>query len=181
MLNFIHQQFLEDISVCDKIVEFHKNNPEKKQGETVGGVDLSIKDSMDCKLLGDLLKEYCSQLQTVVSKYIEIYPACNIYASWNIVEYVNVQHYGPNGGFKLWHAERGNLTYPTAARHLAFMTYLNDVTDQGGTEFMNQKLTVNAEKGKTVIWPCDWTHTHRGVVSPTQEKFIVTGWFSFTA
>jgi hypothetical protein len=59
------------------------------------------------------------------------------------------------------------------------MTYLNTVTDEGGTEWYHQNLKVNAEKGKTVIWPADWTFTHRGVPSPTQEKYIITGWFNF--
>jgi len=39
---------------------------------------------------------------------------------------------------------------------------------------------VQPRKGLTLIWPADWTHHHRGVVSPTQEKYIITGWFSFT-
>ena len=33
--------------------------------------------------------------------------------------------------------------------------------------------------GKILCWPCDWTHTHRGIVSPTETKYILTGWFSF--
>ena len=34
-------------------------------------------------------------------------------------------------------------------------------------------------KGLTLIWPADWTHLHRGVVSPSEEKYIITGWFDF--
>jgi len=59
------------------------------------------------------------------------------------------------------------------------MTYLNDVYEEGGTEFLCQKLKVDARKGLTLIWPADWTHMHRGVVSRTEEKYIITGWFSF--
>jgi hypothetical protein len=59
------------------------------------------------------------------------------------------------------------------------MTYLNTVKDGGGTEFFHQKLTTSAEQGKTLIWPADWTHTHRGITSPTEEKYIITGWYSF--
>ena len=55
------------------------------------------------------------------------------------------------------------------------MTYLNDVED-GGTEFLNQKCEVKARKNLTLIWPADWTHTHRGVISQTKEKTIITGW-----
>ena len=57
------------------------------------------------------------------------------------------------------------------------MTYLNNVTDKGETEFLHQKLKIKPEIGKTLIWPTDFTHTHRGIPSPTQEKYIVTGWF----
>ena len=59
------------------------------------------------------------------------------------------------------------------------MTYLNDVTDGGETEFYHQQLKIKAERGKTLIWPVDWTYTHRGVVSNTQEKYIITGWYDF--
>ena len=30
--------------------------------------------------------------------------------------------------------------------------------------------------GKIVCWPCDWTHTHRGIISDTETKYIMTGW-----
>jgi len=181
MPNFIHEQFLEDVSLCDRIIEHHKNTSEKWPGSLNRGVDPEVKDSIDSKLQGDLLQEYFVQLQIVASKYIELFPLCNSYAPWNVTQSINVQQYLPGGGFKAWHTERNTMHNPQASRHLVFMTYLNDVTDKGGTEFKQQDLIVNAEKGKTVIWPCDWTHTHRGVVSPTQEKFIVTGWFNFTA
>ena len=61
---------------------------------------------------------------------------------------------------------------------LVFMTYLNDVLD-GGTEFKYQKLITKAKKGLTLIWPSDFTHTHKGQISNTSEKYIITGWFSY--
>jgi hypothetical protein len=60
------------------------------------------------------------------------------------------------------------------------MTYLNDVTDDGETEFYYQQVKFQPKKGLTVIWPADWTHTHRGIASMTQDKYIVTGWYNFT-
>ena len=57
------------------------------------------------------------------------------------------------------------------------MTYLNNVKN-GGTEFINQKIITEAEKGLTLFWPSDWTHTHRGVVSK-QDKYILTGWLNY--
>ena len=39
-------------------------------------------------------------------------------------------------------------------------------------------MAVQPRKGLTVIWPADWTHTHRGVPSPSQDKYIATGWYN---
>lgn len=180
MDNFIYSEFLIDLNLCDEIVAFHKDSPNKIIGTAGFVVNKEFKDSTDVALTGDLCLKYVEALQKIVNSYIEKYPSCNMYSPWSLVEPICVQHYQPNGGFKIWHTERSTARPTVSARHLVFMTYLNDVTDQGGTEFMNQKLTINAEKGKTLIWPVDWTHTHRGVVSPSQEKYVVTGWFGFT-
>ena len=56
------------------------------------------------------------------------------------------------------------------------MLYLNTVTDEGGTEFPFQDITTPAIKGGLVIWPADFTHPHKGIISNTQEKYIATGW-----
>ena len=180
MTQFIHQQFLPDLSICDRIIQSHIDSSYKFPGVTGSGLDPNKKDSTDSDLHGDLLLEYSIQLQTIVDEYIKLHPACNLAAPWTVVESINIQHYAPNGGYKVWHCERGSIAPQESARHVVFLTYLNDVTDDGGTEFLEQKLLVHAEKGKTLIWPADWTHTHRGVISKTQDKYIVTGWFSFT-
>ena len=57
------------------------------------------------------------------------------------------------------------------------MTYLNTVPD-GGTEFVYQNKVIQAVKSKTLIWPADWTHTHRSQISSTTEKYIITGWIN---
>ena len=93
-----------------------------------------------------------------------------------IWEAMIIQYYQPGGGFTEWHSERAFES--NYRREYVFMTYLNDVPD-GGTEFYYQDLKVNAEKGKTLIWPAHYTHMHRSQVSHTQEKYIVTGWVSF--
>ena len=61
------------------------------------------------------------------------------------------------------------------------MTYLNDVKN-GGTEFLyqNELNQKDAEQGLTLIWPAHWTHTHKGIISDEQEKYIITGWYNFT-
>lgn len=182
MTEFIHEQFLEDIDICDLIIEYHNTNEYKGPGLVFGdNIRPEEKDSIDCQLRQEhfLFPVYLKNLQDVVKSYIEKYPMCDFYAPWGITEVVNVQYYKPTAGYHAWHTERCNHIPPSSTRHLVFMTYLNDVTDGGETEFYHQKIKIKPEKGKTVIWPADWTYTHRGIASPTQEKYIVTGWFNF--
>ena len=58
------------------------------------------------------------------------------------------------------------------------MTYLNNVPN-GGTMFKYQKLISPAKKGLTLLWPPDFSHTHKGEISKTHEKYIATGWLNF--
>ena len=44
--------------------------------------------------------------------------------------------------------------------------------------FVDKFLTLEETKGDTVIWPAEWTHTHKSQISKTHEKYIATGWFS---
>ena len=118
--------------------------------------------------------EYRNYLQKCLDLYLKRYESLEYTNNkFNITEPLMHQHYKPNGGFKLWHNERGNVK--NSRRLLVFMTYLNDV-DNGGTEFKNFNLTTPAKKGLTLIWPVNYPYAHRGVVSEKEDKMIITGW-----
>ena len=124
---------------------------------------------------------YWMELQMCMNKYKELLTNSNT-ERWigslnkiHINDHMIIQHYKPGQGFAEWHAERACLTMNRA---LVYMTYLNDVPD-GGTLFEFQDLTVKAEKGKTLIWPAEFTHIHKSQISKDFEKYIVTGWFSY--
>jgi hypothetical protein len=178
--NFICGWYLEDTSICDKLIEYHKT-AETHPGKTGGGVHKQFKDSEDCSLADQhLWATYCIEnLQKVTELYKQKYEHANATAHWSITDVVNIQKYHPGGGYHTWHTERTSPDEPNVSRHLVFMTYLNDVTDAGETEFYHQKIKVKPEKGLTLIWPVDWTFMHRGISSLTQEKYIATGWYNF--
>jgi len=180
--NFILQEYLSDITVCDRVIEYFKNNPNKKQGTNAYKVDETVKKSTDLWVTeqhNPVVQEYLSALHEVCDKYIKKYPWVNEFASWGISQPFNIQHYKPNEGFYSWHTERSSARPDIASRHMVFMTYLNDVTDAGETEFYHQNLKIKPKKGLTVIWPTDWMFTHRGIPSASQEKYIATGWYNF--
>ena len=95
--------------------------------------------------------------------------------NWTITQAANVQRYLPGEGFYDWHCEADG---PDIDRVLAWMFYLNTCQD-AGTEFKFQNMVTQCKQGSLLIWPANWTHFHRGVVSSTETKYIVTGWFNF--
>ena len=184
--DFIWGDFIDE-SICDGLLHFWRHqqllNPHEGQvyqgGEII--VDRDYKESIDLHVPQGLalpeMQNYLSGLQMVLHKYIERFPFCET-SRFSIQENLSLQCYPPGGGFKQWHTERTNCWPGNAFRHLVFMTYLNDAPG-GGTEWFHQDKYVDATKGFTVIWPADWTHHHRGVVTEEYEKMIITGWFSF--
>ena len=51
--------------------------------------------------------------------------------------------------------------------------------DGGETEFIHYGLKIRPEKGKTLIWPAEWTHAHRGCPVIKGPKHVITGWMYF--
>lgn len=96
--------------------------------------------------------------------------------------YINLQHYQQGrGGYPHWHSE----IYPQAPhneplhRVLLWMFYLNDVEEGGETEFYYQKARIAPRRGRMVIAPAGFTHTHRGNVPLSGDKYIATSWVMF--
>lgn len=179
--NFVSGWYIDDAELLDEIIEYHKRTPFKSQGAVGRGVDYSTKKSTDCNLpMDDIGQRYIKHIDNISKLYYKKYHFCNEYAPWAITEPIRIQHYKPSEAFYGWHCERTNGTNPIiAARHIVFMTYLNDVEDSGETEFYYQNLKIKPEKGLTLMWGADWTFTHRGIPSPSQDKYILTGWYGY--
>ena len=174
---------------CNNLIEYFENS-EQYQGvcgipdSEISGIDESTKISTDVRVPPDCrdqpIVSYLAELTKVCDKYKEIYKTCDgPVNSWGILQQWNIQKYKPNEGFFRYHCEKYGWGIGIASRHLVFMTYLNNVSDGGETEFYNQKLLVKPETGLTLIWSADWFFTHRGITSPTQTKYITTGWYDF--
>ena len=173
------------INYCDEIIDYYNFNEKyacsSDKNDPKSGLTKHEKDSFDL-IVGrgnkdNIWRTYRNFLQAWLIKYRNKYTSSNKVNYYDIVEDYNIQKYPVGGGFKKWHCENQGDDY-NIRRHLVFMTYLNNVED-GGTEFKYQKITTQAKKGLTLIWPAPWTHTHRGQISNTKEKYIVTGWYSF--
>jgi hypothetical protein len=188
-MQFALETYIKDISVCDDLIKFfHESrfsSMNRGPGTVYGSRGKVGKKSTDLSVFPSeqrqfpIIMRYLNQLISCADQYIAKFPWCNEYAPWGLTEGINIQWYKPGEGYYDWHTERCDANSPMRDRHLVWMTYLNDVENGGGTQFYHQNTTVGAKKGKTLIWPADWTYTHRGEVAPNEDKYIITGWFNY--
>ena len=180
--NFIGGWYMKDNSICSDLIDLFEFSEDKKIG--VLGldeyIDKTIKNSTDLCVESysqdPIIKNYLKILQEVINQYKKQYIYSDkLQQRWGISEGINIQKYKPTQGYYAYHYERTGHS----KRILAFITYLNTIKDGGGTEFFYQQFKTKAEKGLTIICPAEWTHTHRGVISNTETKYIITGWFSY--
>lgn len=169
--------------VCDTLIEsFHKNSWLHRSG-TLGDseVDTSKKMSTDAGLsfehrLEDELP-FVKALQKSLEAWVKECPGLYEQDSFGICAYHNMQWYKPGEGYQQPHCEWTTAEESTVKRMGAWMFYLNDVEDGGGTEFPHQEFTAQPKRGTLVCFPAQWTHYHKGIVAPKEDKYILTGWF----
>jgi hypothetical protein len=181
---FFIKGFFIDKKICKDLIKYFEENKDLQRKGKVKYKISNVKKSTDISIPVEhyekpVIKKYFMSLNNCIEEYKKIFPYCSINTfQWRINEHINIQKYNPKEGFFKWHSERIGMSDLDNKRHLVFMTYLNSL-ENGGTEFFHQKLKLEAEQGLTVIWPADWTYTHRGVISSMNTKYIATGWFSF--
>jgi len=180
--SFVHGNYVSK-ELCDEILNFYNQNEKIRIEGKIGNDNINPKSKksteivLNPKMFFKLFPDYAKHLDDILKEYLNLYKFANEVAIFNVYDNIKIQHYKPGEGFYKWHFENDGQIH-CIQRHLVFMTYLNDVED-GGTEFYYQNLKTKAEKGFTIIWPSQWTHAHRGIISNTKEKTIVTGWFDF--
>lgn len=185
--DFIGCWDLEVPDLCDRLVEyFERHRDDQSPGFVgLGAVDTSSKKSIDIRISpsviskpgNELFKEYLHHLNACFWDYLENWDYLKSFLEKVHIGDFNIQKYDDGGHFGQLHAERTMLS--NAHRMLVWMTYLNDVPAGGETEFPYFDLKVIPVKGKTLIWPAEWTHAHRGCVVERGPKYIITGWMHF--
>ena len=173
---------------CDEVIRYFESSDKgigNSAEDGISKVNRSVKNSLDTSFsLYTPFNPLWVTMAQVLDKSLR--EMCGIYRGlgqdygigWAPDKETNIQKYYPTQGYTVEHCEHSPQD-PYNRRLLAWMLYLNDVTDKGGTHFSNQGITLKARTGDLYIWPAYYTHMHYGVPSPTQIKYIVTGWCSF--
>lgn len=97
---------------------------------------------------------------------------------------INLQKYDRRqGGYHHFHSENYPAMHDPDCdalhRVLLFMYYLNDVREGGETEFYYQQRLLRPTRGQLVFAPSGFTHTHKGHIPLSNDKYILTSWVLF--
>lgn len=186
-MQWIIEYPMEDASVCDQLIKGFQKARDlgfTHEGRSGKGVDKTWKDSEDAPLnclpvnVHKHVRAYREHVMASLRRYVATFPILETGAAKiGFLEPPQIQFYKPGGGFFGEHFESSGLDI--CHRVLAFQTFLCDVKEGGGTEFLYQNYICPPKKGKTIIWPAGFTHTHRGQVAPNEEKYVITGWLSY--
>ena len=124
--------------------------------------------------------QYFNQVifKTILPIYYNKYPS--LWESTNQCEcnYFKIQKTNPGEGYHQWHYE-WSTKKSMIDRWGVWTLYLNDIEEGGETEFLHLHKRVQPKKGKLVIFPSGFSHTHRGNPPLKESKHIVTGWLSY--
>ena len=184
--HFIGSWIIEPTLVCDNLIKhFEENHTKQKSGVAGERLNISVKDSVDITMKpkeillpgNEAFKTYFDKLFKCYKAYIEEWPFLKTMDLNLEIGYFNLQRYKPGQHFKEIHTERAGID--SLHRIFVFMTYLNDVEEGGATYFNHYDLEIKPKKGLTLIWPAEWTHSHRGNILKEGKKYIITGWLNF--
>ena len=184
--NFIGSWQMEH-SISDQIIAYYDKHQEKQNKGSISGgsIDLETKNRTDISLApeelnlkgNEIFNKYFESLFGFYKDYNNQWPfLANMVSNLEIGTF-NIGKYMPGEHFQKTHCERMGLG--SLHRLLAFMTYLNDVEEGGSTYFNHYDLDIKPKKGLTLLWPAEWTHSHKGNVLKCGLKYIITGWLTF--
>jgi hypothetical protein len=180
-------------ALCDDLINMYEIEDYKYEGQTLGGVNTSIKDTTDLvmpkndkvwertetilyKQLMNGLDEYMKHLNK--DEYSNINNKYHIFDNSDLhVDCFMLQKYNKCKGKYTYHNDFTNESEKNRYRVITFIWYLNDVTDGGETEFFGGKINIKPEKGKLVFFPASWAFPHRGKMPISNDKYIITNWF----
>ncbi len=174
---------------CDMLIKwFHCNEDLHQQGQVYGGhmsgddfannVVLDKKKTMQAypdkdDPISDLMTKI---IFNVYDEYSKLHPT-PIAQPMSARDYsVRVYHKG-DGYFKK-HCDQ--TAGANVHRVFGFIGYLNDVDEGGGTDFGQLEVYVKPEKGKVVMFPCNYLFEHEGTVPVSGDKYIMTCFINYT-
>ena len=164
-------------SFCNNVIQKFELDDRKRQGQVGSGVRLEIKRSCDLSITGkedwkSYDEAFFKSLNNALKEYLKFIPQ-------EFIQFKALGRFEDDTGYQIQKTQPGDYYIwhhdQTKTRLVTFIWYLNDVKDDGYTEFIDG-TRIQPEAGKLIIFPATWDFLHRGVSPKTETKYICTGW-----
>lgn len=167
---------------CKETINKFERDLRKAPGQTLGGLDDTVKKSVDLGISGlcgweNIDKVFCESLRESLHEYREYIKQYHVYFSVDCTDTgYQIQRTIGGEGFYNWHHDFC-MNFSHGSRIITFIWYLNSVPGPGGeTEFIDGTKII-PEEGKLIFFPATWNCTHRGIMPPKGSvKYLCTGW-----
>ena len=117
---------------------------------------------------------HINKISPVVEEYKKKFKEIELTSSKWKLDYFRFKHFKPGKNFDLWHSEH-SISHCT--RVLNVQLYFSN--HNCGTQFLNHK-TIKSVTGRVAIFPCYFTHTHKGQVCPeNKDRYLITAYINF--
>lgn len=174
---------------CNHVIDKFRTSKHRRKGITGGGYTPETKLSIDLSLSGvsgweEEDKIFSEALFGTTRRYKEylngILPGMGNCLSGDGVYDTGYQLQETKPyEFYTWHSDSVSKKVDDdtdiSSRMVTFLWYLNDVKENGYTEFVGG-TKVQPECGKLMLFPSTWTYQHRGYPPKREVKYICTGW-----
>ena len=148
------------------------NDEYKKISNLIEHKSRNLSHSYDLPSWNWISNRIFPSMQTCVNHYLKEFAALG--SNRFLFTDFKIKKIPEGGGFHNWHFEDNGLK--NATRYLAVQIYLNDGFEGGETEFLYFNKRVKPVEGNITIFPCAFTHTHRGNPPIGGDKYLATSW-----
>ena len=134
--------------------------------------NIFVDDGITLPTASIISKQIFPKIQPCIDNYLERFPVLGR-RKFSIHD-CKIKKIKCGAGFHAWHYENGDVE--KSRRTFVIQIYVNDDFDGGETEFLYQNKREKASAGDVLIFPCQYTHVHRGNPPIDGDKYLVTSW-----
>ena len=166
------RNLIEKIDFLDENAMLFPQPKNNRAFQDQDAINIFVDDGVTLPEASIISKQIFPKIQPCVDNYLERFPVLGMRKF--MIHDCKIKKIKCGAGFHAWHYENGDVS--NSRRTFVVQIYLNDDFDGGETEFLYQNKREKASAGDVLVFPCQFTHVHRGNPPINGDKYLVTSW-----
>ena len=164
--------------ICEDVIRLFENHEEHHIRRDKDGMQ-NFTELNIAQAFPELNAILAKRIKFIREDYMDHTPQDPIFPwMWGLEEF-RIKRYNEGDCFKQ-HVDVGDLN--SARRFLAFLFYLNDDFEGGGTMFRTPDIKyIKPEKGRVLVFPPTWQYPHEGLPVKKGTKYILSTYLHYVA